>query len=172
MTLSRGLLIAMVATPFVITAILFAIPPSADEPPPRAPEPPRPRYVENRATVELARRGYRPGLEREVWTGDYEGPLAVSSASGLSFHYRLDEQADGTIALVQPGVLRCTLVRSPDNPNLAACSGSYVVVDPIYFDIGAAIAAGRLQIVVITADGEVQGTRVPGTTVSGALSRK
>jgi hypothetical protein len=192
----KALILAMVGMPVLLVAVLFVLSTGATPPPASAAgenaasmksvgvpgDPARgtsggPVYAENRATAELAKRGLvpAPGSAREPWTGAYHGPLYISSLSGsnLEFDYELTERADGTIALRQPGLLACNLMRSPANANVAACTGSYSVspAPSVQFDLAAAMHGGALSIVVITADSQFQGMRIPGTTVAGTLPR-
>jgi hypothetical protein len=151
-------------------------PPALPQPAP--PPPAKPRYVANRATAALPIAA-SPPERQERWTGTYAGSLTMTRGFDGSLTYKVVVTDDGDGVLIEePGVLTCRAVKSPANPNLAACAGRYVVVTTaVDYEVAAAMHADALAIVLYTLDGSLaaQGhpdITVPGTTAAGVLERE
>jgi hypothetical protein len=138
-------------------------------------------YTANRASTELLRRGLTPSLpsEHETWTGSYAGQMAIAGGveGTVGAHFDITQRSGHVVHVSQPGMFEVDLACAPDQPNMAAATGSYSIpVAPyrVEFEIAAAIRAGRLQIAIVTADSALPDhpeIAVPGSRMVGELQR-
>jgi hypothetical protein len=95
----------------------------------------------------------------------------------LGFHFDITERAPGVVVVNQPGMFEVELARAPDQPNMAAGTGSYPIpIAPyrVHFQIAAAMRAGRLQIAIVTPDSPMPDhpeITIPGSRSVGELPR-
>ena len=120
-------------------------------------------FAPNRATALFDERHLvaAPAAHVEQWSGTYAGTLTLTGdvEGSMSYTFEIMAAARDKIHVKEAAIIDCMAPRSPSNPNLVACSGSYSTpVSIVDYDLAIGTHDGALDVALVAHNNRIFGT--------------